>query len=80
MRIPTLAALGFVAALAACGTTTTERAISGGAIGAGAGAAGALVTGSDVSSGLLLGGLVGAAAGALTDADDIYLGEAPFQN
>ena len=75
MRNITIAALGLAAALGACGYTTTDRALSGGAIGAGAGAAGAAVTGYDPLSGALLGGAAGAAVGALTDSRDIDLGD-----
>jgi hypothetical protein len=75
MRHISLAALGLLAALAACGYTTTDRALSGGAIGAGAGAAGAAITGYDPLSGALLGGAAGAAIGGLTDPDDIDLGD-----
>jgi hypothetical protein len=57
-------------ALAACGDTTGERAVSGGAIGAGAGAAGSAITGGSAAGGALLGGAAGAAAGALTTDDD----------
>lgn len=60
--------------LAACGNTTGDRAISGGAIGAGAGAVGGLLLGSPVT-GALVGGAVGAGAGALTDKDQINLGK-----
>ena len=63
--------------LAACGVTPGERAATGGAIGAGTGAAGAAVTGGSATTGALVGGAVGAAAGALTDPEDVYLGE-PF--
>jgi hypothetical protein len=61
--------------LAACGTSKSDRAISGGAIGAGAGAAAGAVTGGSVLGGALLGGAGGAAAGALTDPDDVNLGK-----
>jgi osmotically inducible lipoprotein OsmB len=61
--------------VAACGETTSDRAISGGAIGAGAGAATGAVTGGSAVGGALLGGAAGAAAGAMTDEDDIDLGE-----
>jgi hypothetical protein len=61
-------------ALAACGSSTSDRALSGGAIGAGAGAVGGALLGSPVE-GALLGGAVGAGAGALTDEDDIDLGD-----
>ena len=63
--------------LAACGNTTGERAVSGGAIGAGAGAAGAAITGGSAVTGGLIGGAAGAAAGALTDEEDVDLGEFP---
>jgi hypothetical protein len=61
-------------ALAACGYNTTDRALSGAALGAGAGAATSAVVGGGVLTGALLGAGVGAAAGALTDPDDIQLG------
>ena len=62
-------------AVAACGNTTGERAVTGGGIGAATGAAGAAITGGSVGGGAVLGGAIGAAAGALTDADDIDLGD-----
>ncbi|MEQ8965500.1 MAG: hypothetical protein RID91_06725 [Azospirillaceae bacterium] len=65
--------------LAACGNTTGDRAASGGAIGAGAGAAGAALTGGSVLTGGILGGAAGAAAGALTDSDDFDLGKPPWR-
>ena len=61
--------------LIACGETKGERAMSGGAIGAGAGAAVGAVTGGSVLGGAVIGGAAGAATGALTDEDDIDLGE-----
>lgn len=61
-------------ALAGCGTSTTDRALSGGALGAGAGAAAGALTGGNAGTGAIIGGALGAAAGAITDADDIYLG------
>lgn len=75
MRRLNLAALGVVLVLGACGHSTTDRAISGAAIGAGAGAAGAAVTGYDPLTGAALGGLAGAAAGGLTSSRDINLGD-----
>jgi uncharacterized membrane protein len=62
-----------VIGLGACGTTTSDRAISGGGIGAGAGAVGGLLLGAPVA-GALIGGAAGAAAGVLTDPDQINLG------
>ena len=61
--------------LAACGETRTDRALSGGAIGAGAGALGGAVLGGSPVTGALLGGAAGAAGGALTDSDDVNLGK-----
>jgi hypothetical protein len=61
-------------ALGACGTSTTDRAISGGAMGAGAGAVGGALLGNP-AAGALIGGAVGAGAGALTDSDQINLGK-----
>jgi osmotically inducible lipoprotein OsmB len=75
MRIIPLAALGLVAALGACGYSTTDRALSGGAIGAGVGAAGAALTDYNPLTGAAIGGAVGAAVGGLTDERDIDLGD-----
>jgi osmotically inducible lipoprotein OsmB len=72
-----LAIFGLI--LAACGSSKTDRAISGGGIGAAAGAGMAAVTGGNPLTGGLLGGAAGAATGALTDEDDVNLGD-PFWN
>lgn len=61
--------------LAACGDTTTERGLSGAAIGAAGGAATSAVTGGSPLGGAALGGVAGGAAGALTDEDDLDLGD-----
>jgi uncharacterized membrane protein len=61
-------------ALGACGTSTSDRAISGAGIGAGAGAVGGLLLGDPVT-GALIGGAVGAGTGALTDQNQIDLGK-----
>ncbi|MGE3303330.1 MAG: hypothetical protein AB7M12_09475 [Hyphomonadaceae bacterium] len=58
------------AALAACGTMTSDRAISGAAIGAGVGVVGGL-------AGMAIGGLVGAGVGAAVPASSLDLGQ-PF--
>lgn len=60
--------------LTACGSSTTDRALSGGAIGAGGGAAAGLLFGSP-GTGALIGGALGAGTGALTDSDQIDLGK-----
>ncbi|GAB4373573.1 MAG: hypothetical protein Kow00114_35620 [Kiloniellaceae bacterium] len=69
----TLAA-GVLLALAACGNTTGDRGLSGAAIGAGAGAVGGALVGAPLT-GAAIGGAVGGATGALTDKDDIDLGD-----
>ena len=54
--------------LAGCGSNDTDRALSGGAMGAGIG----LVAG---PVGAVVGGAAGATAGALTSEDQVNLGE-----
>lgn len=61
--------------LSACGETTGDRALSGGGIGAGAGALGAAVLGADPVTGALVGGAVGAGTGAVTKKKDVDLGK-----
>ena len=62
-------------ALAACGTDPTDRALSGGAIGAGGGALLGGATGLGAGTGALLGGAAGAAGGGLTKPSDVDLGK-----
>jgi osmotically inducible lipoprotein OsmB len=52
--------------LAGCGYSPGSRAVSGGLLGAGAGAGVAAVTGGRPATGALIGGGLGAAGGALT--------------
>ncbi|NKC33043.1 YMGG-like glycine zipper-containing protein [Falsiroseomonas selenitidurans] len=59
--------------LAACGQTTGDRAVSGGLLGAGAGAAIGSLSGS-AGTGALIGGAAGAAGGALTNPGTVDLG------
>jgi len=59
--------------LTACGSSTGERAISGGGIGAGVGALGGFMVGAPLE-GALIGGAVGAGTGALTSKNQIDLG------
>jgi hypothetical protein len=61
-------------ALGACGQSTGDRALSGGAIGAGAGAVGGALFGSP-GTGALIGGALGAGTGALTSPSQIDLGK-----
>jgi hypothetical protein len=63
------------ALLGGCGSTTTDRALSGGGIGAGIGAGTAAVTGGNILGGAAIGGAGGAAAGALTKEKDLNLGQ-----
>jgi osmotically inducible lipoprotein OsmB len=67
-------AAGLSLALAACGSSTSDRALSGAGIGAASGAGLGAVTGGSVLGGAVLGGAAGAAVGGLTDEDDIDLG------
>ncbi|EPY00774.1 YMGG-like glycine zipper-containing protein [Magnetospirillum fulvum] len=59
--------------LSACGSSTGDRAISGGGIGAGVGALGGFLVGAPLE-GALIGGAVGAGAGALTNKNQVNLG------
>ena len=68
---PLLIAGGIVLALGACGSSRSDRALSGAGIGAGIGALGGAVTGGSPWTGAIVGGAAGAATGALTDKDDI---------
>lgn len=62
-------------AVAACGSTTEERGISGAGIGAGAGAVVGAVTGLSVAEGALIGAAAGGLTGILTDKEQINLGD-----
>lgn len=64
MLATTLLASGL--GLAACGHSPVTRALTGGALGAGAGAGVAAITGGNVGTGALIGGGVGAIGGAAT--------------
>ena len=68
-----LAAIAMVA-LSACGTTPGDRAVSGGLIGAGAGAAVGSLSG-NAGEGAVIGGLAGAVVGAATDPCSVRLGD-----
>lgn len=64
-------------ALTGCGTTTEDRAISGGLLGAGAGAVVAGATGGNVGTGAVIGAVGGAVVGAVSDPCKLNLGD-PF--
>jgi hypothetical protein len=70
------AALTAALALGACGTTPGDRAVSGGLLGAGAGAAIGSLSG-NAGTGAIIGGIGGAAVGAVTDPCTLNLGD-PF--
>lgn len=69
-----IVAAGLAAMVGACGQTTGDRAISGGLLGAGTGAAVGAITGGSAGTGALIGGAAGAAGGALTSPKDVNLG------
>ena len=75
----TLVTFVSVAALAApvsaCGYSRGDRAVSGGLLGAGTGAAIGAVTGGSPATGALIGGGVGAVGGAATSGRDVNLGK-----
>ncbi len=62
-------------ALAGCGETKGDRALSGAGLGAAAGAGVGALTGGSVLGGAVIGGAAGAAGGYLTDKDDVNLGK-----
>ncbi len=70
-----IALSALVLTLAACGETQSDRALSGGGIGAGVGAAGAALTGGSPVGGALIGGAAGAATGAFTSPNTVDLGK-----
>jgi hypothetical protein len=72
--IAAAAALLTAVALSACGTTPGDRAVSGGLIGAGAGAAIGSLSG-NAGTGALIGGAAGAVTGAVTDPCTLNLGD-----
>ena len=65
---------GLTVTLAACGHSQGDRAVSGGLIGAGAGAVIGSVTGIGPAGGAVIGGAVGAIGGAATSPRDVNLG------
>lgn len=64
-----------LAFLSACGTTTSERALSGAGIGAGVGAVGGALAGANPVAGAIVGGAVGAAVGAVVEKSKLDLGK-----
>ncbi|HET6159377.1 MAG TPA: YMGG-like glycine zipper-containing protein [Dongiaceae bacterium] len=75
MKMMTVASVLVISVgLSACGTTKSDRALTGAGLGAGAGALGGALVGHPVA-GALVGGAAGAATGGLTDRDDINFGK-----
>ena len=67
--------LASVLLVSACGNTKGERALSGGAIGAGVGAVGSAILAADPITGAIVGGALGAVTGAATDKSQINMGD-----
>lgn len=63
-----------ILALAGCGRSPGERAVSGGLLGAGAGAAISGLTGGSLATGAVIGGALGAAGGAVSSPRNVNLG------
>lgn len=74
-RVVLIPVVSVALVLAACGSSTGDRAASGAGIGAGAGAVVGAVTGLSILQGVLLGAAAGGLTGALTDEDVIDLGD-----
>lgn len=70
----TMMAGALVLSLSACGTSKSDRMLSGAGIGAAAGGVGSALTGGNVGTGALIGGGLGAAAGGLTNSRQLDLG------
>jgi osmotically inducible lipoprotein OsmB len=64
--VKTIVTLTLALSLAACGHSTGTRAVTGGLLGAGGGAAVGSATGLGTGTGALIGGLGGAGVGAAT--------------
>jgi osmotically inducible lipoprotein OsmB len=67
--------LAMLMVLTACGNTPGQRALSGGAMGAGAGTVGAVLLDANPVAGALIGGAAGAVTGAATTKKQIDMGD-----
>ncbi len=74
-RVTAPLAVSALLVLAACGSSTEDRTLSGAGIGAAAGTAVGAVTGLSLLEGAAIGAVVGGATGALTDESDVNLGK-----
>ncbi len=76
MKIKSVVACALaILTLAACGESRSDRAISGGGLGAATGAGVAAITGGNALTGAAIGAGAGALGGALTDKSDVNLGK-----
>lgn len=75
MKTHNVSLLILLVAISGCGTMPEERAISGAGIGAASGAIMGAVTGLAVGPGALIGALGGGLVGALTNKDQVNMGE-----
>ena len=73
MKALAVVALATATLLSACGTTTTDRAVSGAGIGAGIGLLGG-------PPGVVVGALIGGATGAVTSPRQVDLGRPIWEN
>ncbi len=81
MRLKSLAlVIAACVALAACGTNPADRAVTGGALGAGAGLAIGAVAGAPLLGAAVIGGAAGAVTGAVTDPNMVNLGRPAWEN
>ncbi len=71
LAVASIAMLG----LGACGTSRSDRALSGAGLGAAAGAGVSALTGGNLAGGALIGGAAGAIGGGLTSSSDVNLGK-----
>nr|WP_294565207.1 hypothetical protein [uncultured Rhodopila sp.] len=69
-----VALVWFALALAGCGYSPGDRAVSGGLLGAGTGAAVGAIAGGNVGTAALIGGAIGGVGGAVTSPDAVNLG------
>jgi len=65
---------GLAGSLSGCGYSTGDRAVSGGLLGAGGGAAVGALAGGSPLTGAAIGGAAGALGGALTTGSNVNLG------
>ncbi len=61
--------------LGACGTSRSDRALSGAGLGAAAGTGVSALTGGSLVGGAVIGGAAGALGGGLTSSSDVNLGK-----